>query len=115
MEKLTREELEKQKGEILDNPVQERIWNENCWEMKLITTALSLYTENSELSKGLGQAKAELLLMKEGIKKLNALADEWETMGIEGDSEAEYEQVVATTGCGEELKKLLADITGVGK
>lgn len=88
MGKLTREELLELKGSYYEGD-------------KAIDTALSLMDENDAL--------------KAGIEKLEALVDEWMKMKIEGDSEAEYEQVIAITGCGEELKELLSDITGVGK
>jgi hypothetical protein len=43
MEILTRELLEQQKKAMLEDVPSEKEWNEGCWEMKLINTALALY------------------------------------------------------------------------
>jgi len=48
---LTRESLKEQKKAMLEDVPSEKEWNEGCWEMKLINTALALYNKQAALEK----------------------------------------------------------------
>jgi len=56
-EKLSREELEKQRKNMLESIPSEKEWNEGCFEMKLIDTALHYEAEAARLREGIAELK----------------------------------------------------------